>query len=145
MRFLSPCLLSPCLPASLAILLCLTLAPPAVAQEAGIESTIRRQIEAFEADDFATAFTYASPNIRALFGTPENFGRMVANGYPMVHHPETVEMGPLREVAGALWQRVDVTDAEGRRHALDYQMIQTPDGQWQINAVELLKADDVGV
>lgn len=136
MRFLFLCL---------AVLIGLVPAPPAAAQDAEIESTIRRQIDALQADDFATAFTFASPNIRAIFGTPENFGRMVANGYPMVHRPETVEMGPLREVAGLLWQRVEVTDAEGRRHALDYQMIQAEGGAWQINAVQPLRAEGVGV
>ena len=48
----------------------------------------------------------------------------------------------LREVAGNLWQRVLVTDAAGRSHLLDYQMIETDSG-WQINAVQLLPAPDV--
>lgn len=116
-------------------------ATPVAAQEDAIESTIRDQIAAFLADDFATAFTFASPNIRAIFGNPENFGRMVTNGYPMVHRPAEVEMGPLREVAGALWQRVEITDAEGQSHALDYQMVEMPDGAWRINAVQLLRAE----
>ena len=52
-----------------------------------IESVISKQIEAFRADDFATAFTFASPNIRSMFGTPDNFGVMVRRGYPMVWRP----------------------------------------------------------
>ncbi|QYK42649.1 MAG: DUF4864 domain-containing protein [Paracoccaceae bacterium] len=122
------------------------LAAPAHSQgadRAGIESTILGQIEAFRADDFATAFTFAAPNIKGIFRTPENFGAMVRNGYPMVHRPGSVRMLELREVAGALWQRVMVTDAEGRTHLLDYQMLATPDG-WQINGVQLLKAAGVG-
>jgi hypothetical protein len=126
---------------------CLTaalLAPPATAQEAPIEGTIRSQIEAFLADDFGTAFTFASPNIQSMFGTPDNFGAMVKNGYPMVHRPSDVRMGELREIEGRLWQKVYVTDAQGRGHVLDYQMIETPDG-WKINGVHVLKADGVGV
>lgn len=46
-------------------------------------------------------------------------------------------------MAGALWQRVFVTDAEGRGHVLDYQMVETPDG-WRINAVQLLRAEGLG-
>lgn len=125
---------------------CLTaafLTLPAAAQEAPIEGTIRNQIAAFLADDFGTAFTFASPGIQAMFGTPENFGRMVREGYPMVHRPSDVRMGDLREVAGALWQRVFVTDAEGRGHVLDYQMVETPDG-WRINAVQFLRAEGLG-
>ena len=119
------------------------LALPAAAQEAPIQSTIQAQIDALKADDFTTAFTYASPNIKGIFGTAENFGRMVTNGYPMVHHPAAVRMLELRTVAGSLWQRVLITDTEGRGHMLEYQMVETADG-WQINAVQLLKSAGVG-
>ncbi len=127
-----------------ACLMVLGLWAPATAQEAPIEDTIRSQIDAFLADDFVTAFTFASPNIQGIFGTPENFGQMVRQGYPMVHRPSGVQMGELRDVAGALWQRVFVTDAAGRGHVLDYQMVETADG-WKINAVEVLRADGIGV
>lgn len=120
------------------------LALPAAAQEAPIRETIQNQLDAFQADDFARAFTFASPNIKGLFGSPENFGAMVKNGYPMVHRPAEVEMLELREIAGNLWQRVRITDQSGRVHFLDYQMIETPDG-WQINGVQILPAPDVGV
>ena len=113
------------------------------AQEQPIQSTITAQIEAFRAGDFATAFSYASPNIKGIFGTPDNFGSMVVTGYPMVVNPAAVEMQDLREVAGALWQRVRVTDQKGQAFLLDYQMIEGPDG-WLINAVQLQKAADVG-
>jgi hypothetical protein len=118
-------------------------APAQDAPEAPIQGVIRSQIDAFLADDFATAFTYASPNIQGIFGTPDNFGAMVRNGYPMVWRPDAVAFGELREVAGQLWQRVIVTDAAGAVHALDYQMIETG-GAWQINAVQLLQAPQVG-
>lgn len=116
---------------------------PAFAQEEPIQSTITAQIEAFKVDDFAKAFSYASPNIHQIFQTPENFGNMVKTGYPMVWHPAQVEMLDLRTVGGALWQRVRVTDQKGQSFLLDYQMIETPDG-WQINAVQLQRAPDVG-
>ena len=125
------------------LLASLFLALPAAAQDAPIRATIEHQLQAFQADDFATAFTFASPNIKAIFGTPENFGRMVTEGYPMVHRPAAVKMLELREVAGGLWQRVMITDQMGRTHLLDYQMIEAENG-WQINAVHLLKAEGVG-
>lgn len=120
------------------------LAVPALAQEEPIQKTIQSQLDAFQADDFARAFTFASPNIKGIFGTAENFGAMVKNGYPMVHRPAEVQMGELREVAGNLWQRVKIIDQAGRGHLLDYMMIETPEG-WQINAVQLLPAPDIGV
>jgi hypothetical protein len=127
---------------------CLSLmSAPAFADEPrnpAIEGTIQNQLNAFRADDFATAFTFASPTIKGIFGTPENFGAMVTQGFPMVHRPGNVQMLELREVAGNLWQRVLITDAAGASHVLDYMMIETPDG-WQINAVQILPAVGTGV
>lgn len=127
-----------------AIALCLALSLPAMAQEDPIQEVIESQIEAFQADDFARAFSYASPNIQAQFGTPENFGLMVREGYPMVYRPADVDMGELREIAGNLWQRVLVEDQAGAGWALDYMMVETPEG-WLINAVQILPAPEVGV
>ena len=127
-----------------ALVLMLGLAPPVSAQEEPIQQAIQSQLEALQADDFARAFTFASPNIKGIFGTPENFGAMVKQGYPMVYRPAQVEMGELREIAGNLWQRVRVVDQAGAAWYLDYMMIETAEG-WQINAVQLLPAPDVGV
>jgi len=110
--------------------------------EPGIEGTITAQIDAFLRDDFAKAFTYASPNIQGMFGSSERFGQMVQRGYPMVWRPADVEYQDLREIAGNLWQRVKIQDQSGRFHYLDYQMIQTGDG-WRINGVQLLRMPDV--
>ena len=131
MRLLAACLFS------------LSLALPVAAQEQPIQQTIQSQLDAFVKDDFATAFTFASPMIKGMFGTAENFGMMVSQGYPMVHRPAAVKMLELRTVAGNLWQRVMITDVEGRTHLLDYMMVETPEG-WQINAVQLLRAPDLG-
>lgn len=116
---------------------------PAFAQEEPIQNTIQQQLDALQADDYVTAFSFASPTIKGIFGTPENFGMMVRNGYPMVHRPAAVEMLELRTVAGNLWQRVMITDQSGRTHMLDYMMIETPEG-WQINAVQLLPGVGIG-
>ena len=45
-----------------AVLLAVCLALPVAAQEEPIRNTIQSQIEAFQADDFARAFTFASPD-----------------------------------------------------------------------------------
>ncbi len=126
-----------------AVLTAACLALPAQAQEAPIQTTIQSQLDAFMADDFVTAFSFASPMIKGIFGTSDNFGTMVQQGYPMVSRHGAVQMLELRTVAGNLWQRVMITDNSGRTHLLDYQMIETADG-WQINAVQLLPAQDVG-
>jgi hypothetical protein len=108
-----------------------------------IEGTIASQIEAFRADDFAQAFTFASPNIRQMFGTSDNFGRMVRQGYPMVWRPGQLKFLELRNEQGLLWQKVMVQDQDGIFFVLDYQMIETPDG-WRINGVYLVQAPQLG-
>ncbi len=125
----------------LAVSLSAGLASGAFAQSDEIEANISAQIQAFKADDFATAFTFASPNIQRLFGDPENFGIMVRRGYPMVWRPADVRFLELREISGALWQKVMITDGDGRVHLLDYQMIQQENG-WKINGVQLLGNSD---
>ncbi|KIC38279.1 DUF4864 domain-containing protein [Leisingera sp. ANG-M7] len=120
------------------------LAFPAIAQKEPVTSVIGSQFEAFLNNDAETAFTYASPDIRRIFGTPERFGEMVQQGYPMVWRPAEVRYLDLREVAGSLWQRVMITDQSGAVHLLDYQMVNLESG-WKINAVHLLQgqADSV--
>lgn len=108
------------------------------AAKPAITQTIQSQIDAFLADDFEQAFTYASPNIQGIFGSAGNFGRMVTQGYPMVHRPSDVRFLELRDVAGMLVQKVQLRDAAGRVHLLDYSMIQGENG-WKINGVQLLK------
>ena len=126
----------------IAVTMMFGLAIGAKAQDADIQGVIGSQIEAFKVDDFATAFTFASPSIQGMFRTPENFGRMVSQGYPMVWRPAEVEYLDLREEAGALWQRVMITDAKGAVHLLDYRMVETENG-WKISGVQLLDAPGV--
>ncbi|MEH6392154.1 MAG: DUF4864 domain-containing protein [Sulfitobacter sp.] len=114
----------------------------ATAQQADIESTITGQFEAFKADDFEGAFQFASPNLQMMFRSAENFKRMVTAGYPMVWKHSEFRFLDLREAAGTLWQKVQVTDLKGFTYLLDYQMVETPDG-WRIAAVQLLDAPSV--
>lgn len=119
-------------------------ATAAFAQDSdAIENVIGSQLEAFNDRDVDTAWTYAAPNIKRLFGSPSNFGMMVQQGYPMVWDNADVRFLELRIVRGNLWQKVMVRDAAGALHILDYQMLETPNG-WQINGVQLLPAPDVG-
>ncbi len=109
------------------------------AEKPWIAQTIQSQLGALIIDDFEQAFGYASPMIQGIFGSPERFGTMVAQGYPMVHRPAEVRFLELREIAGVLYQKVQISDAKGHIHFLDYQMIAGENG-WKINGVQLLKA-----
>lgn len=118
-------------------LLVLGLAGQAPAQEAEIQGVIRDQMDAFLADDLATAFTFASPAIKDIFGSPGRFGSMVREGYPMVWRPADVTFLEVAERGATIVQKVLVRDRAGALHVLEYQMIPTADG-WQINGVRII-------
>lgn len=126
------------------ILTLLFAAPAAQAQEpSAIPDVIGQQLEAFEADDYARAFTFASPMIKGYFQTPENFGAMVREGYPMVHRPDAVTFGTRRTEGSSIYQTVTIRDAEGRYHALEYEMIPDGQGGWLIDGVSFIPRPDV--
>ncbi|MGY6696554.1 MAG: DUF4864 domain-containing protein [Roseinatronobacter sp.] len=126
------------------LLVCLLLPFTAQAEEDAIKRVITQQLDAFLADDFETAFTYASPGIKRLFGSVQRFEQMVRDSYPMVHRPAEVTLLDQRSQSGRTEQRVMIRDQLGRLHMLSYQMVETPEG-WQINGVALLRAPEVGV
>ncbi|MEL6647979.1 MAG: DUF4864 domain-containing protein [Pseudomonadota bacterium] len=106
-----------------------------------VRSVISSQIDAFLADDFVTAFDFASPMIQGMFGTPERFGAMVRNGYPMVWRPADVQFLSADERGGAVIQNVMIKDAGGKLFLLEYEMIETESG-WLINGVRVQEAGD---
>lgn len=113
-------------------------------ETAGIETTITSQLEAFTSRDVSEAFTFASPMIQGMFGTPQNFGIMVERGYPMVWNNEEVRFGDQQDLGDIILQRVYIRDTSGTLHALEYAMVELPGG-WRINGVQLLPSPDLGV
>jgi hypothetical protein len=140
--------LSVFLAVSLAVIAVLAPTSPAQAQEAlpanpEIEAVIGGQFDAFRAEDVLEAWQFASPNIQGLFGSPERFGTMVQQGYPMVWNPGEVNFIDLQQFGGLVVQRVEVIDQNGTLHYLGYAMIETENG-WRINGVQLLEAPTLG-
>ena len=122
--------------------LALTLtATSALAQAADtIEDVIGGQLEAFNNRDVPTAFGFASPMIKRLFGNPGNFGAMVSQGYPMVWDNTDVKFLDMAEIGGVSFQKVLLRGPAGDLHVIVYKMLKTPTG-WQIDGVDLLKPD----
>jgi hypothetical protein len=126
----------------LGLALSLGMSASAQAEEADIHAIIDQQLMAFQADDFVEAFKFASPNIQRLFGSPQNFERMVTQGYPMVWRPGEVRYLETRSEGETFFQRVMITDEAGRVHLLEYRMLLTGDG-WRINGVEILDSSEL--
>ncbi|MEL7165015.1 MAG: DUF4864 domain-containing protein [Pseudomonadota bacterium] len=114
----------------------------AAAQDSDIKGVISDQLNAFEQDDFDQAFTYAAPNIRQIFRTPENFGTMVRRGYPMVWRPGAVTFLDLERRGVGFVQTVQIEDADGVLHFLAYAMMETGEG-WKIAGVSIITAPGV--
>ena len=117
---------------------------PAWSDEGKIQTTIQLQIEAFQRDDLAAAFEYASPNIQTIFKSSKRFGLMVQRGYPMVYRPSDIKFLELETIEGEFWQKVRIQDQQGRFHVMAYRMISL-DGEWLINGVQLLPSEEIGV
>tara|TARA_R110000751_G_scaffold36645_5_gene89371 strand:- start:1152 stop:1619 length:468 start_codon:yes stop_codon:yes gene_type:complete len=117
----------------------------AVAQ---LRAAIDGQLKAFLAGDVEAAFGFASPDIQGLFGSAENFGRMVRQGYPMVWRPgewRFGELAPELTPSGPrLRQSVSLRDASGALWIADYFMMPL-DGGWRIDGVTLRKPEATGV
>lgn len=112
------------------------------AQDATIEDVITEQLQAFNDRDVNAAWEHASPFIKNFFRTPENFGMMVENGYPMVWDNSDVRFLDRDELQNLTRQEVQIQGPDGLFYILDYQMIATPNG-WQINGVQVIPAPDI--
>jgi len=119
-----------------------TVAP---ADARAIRTVIEAQLEAFRADDGPRAFGYATRGIRAAFGTPEQFIRMVRTSYAVVYRPRSVAFEAPARIAGEVLQPVRMTDAEGRAWLAVYPMQRADDGGWQINGCRLARLPGRGV
>ncbi|MEO3432080.1 DUF4864 domain-containing protein [Inquilinus sp. CAU 1745] len=120
----------------------LLIAAPARAQDmssdqAAVRTVIESQIAAFRADDGPLAFSYASPMIRRIFRTPENFMNMVRTGYPPVYRPRSVDFLDFSSESGVPTQRVLFVGPDGATALARYYMQKQPDGSWKINGVEI--------
>lgn len=103
-----------------------------------IQHVIQQQIEAFQQDDAAGAFGFASPDIQAQFGTPETFMRMVKTAYAPVYSPRAVMFEDLTTLEGMPAQTVMLMSANEELVQAVYLMQQQPDGDWRIHGCFLM-------
>jgi len=142
-------------PVFAAVLLCVSLGgfgPSARAQEhsqpipadqRAILETIQAQLDAFQVDDHPLAFSYATPQLREMFGTPDNFMAMVRGGYMSVYRPQSVEFLDSRVVSGRTGQAVRFVGPDGTAVVAIYTMEKQPDGSWRIAAVQLIPTGEI--
>ena len=110
-------------------------------EQTDIQNTISNQLEAFASDDFTEAFTHASPGIKDIFGSVDNFSRMVKNGYPMVWRYNNFQFLKLEETPQGYSQIVRITDRKDQLFLLKYFM-KNISGVWKISGVTIIQTSD---
>ena len=109
-----------------------------------LQGTVQAQLAAFAGDDAEGAFSYAAPNIRSLFQTPENFMSMVRQAYPVVYRPKDVQFLTPRSLEAAVVQPVYMRDSDGKSWLAMYTLQRQADGRWLISGCVLAPNRSVG-
>ncbi len=121
------------------------LSTPALAQatsdadKSAIQSTIRNQLEAFKRDDGATAYSFAAPNVQAVFPSVDSFMAMVKQGYQPVYRPQSYAFRDLEMTDGRLSQTVEIVGPDNDFWTAVYTVEKQPDGVWRITGCRIIK------
>ena len=110
-----------------------------------IRDVIESQLAAFQRDDGAQAFSYASPTVRRQFGTPERFMHMVRTGYPPVYRPREVEFRDVVVAGDMPAQKVLLVGPDGVPVMAIYPMQRQADGSWKIDGCFLVAVGDQAI
>lgn len=110
---------------------------------AEIRQTIEKQLQAFQQDDFMTAFSFASPAIKEQFVDWENFKQMVTLHYDVVCHPRSVMFRELTLVKNFPAQNLILMDSAGNLIQATYVMQQQQDYTWRIHGCFIAPVDKI--
>jgi hypothetical protein len=110
-----------------------TASPVAQNEAQKIQSVIVAQLAAFADDDADGAFQTATPAVREAFGDSGLFLALVRGAYPMVYRPSSVTFQELEQENGAVFQLVELTDADAKSWFALFALEQQPDSSWRIS------------
>ena len=109
-------------------------APPDAEAVKAAAEPVMKQLEAFRRDDYDTAYTFASQEIREIFDR-EAFERMVRMGYPEIARSVQAVVAESRLAPnGNVYLRLKIRGANGNRVEALYEMV-WEQGAWRINGV----------
>ena len=98
-----------------------------------IERVISDQLQALKAGDGEKALTYAAPGIQDQFGTPENFLRMVRNGYGALLDARYTKFLEGAIIGGNTVQPLRLVLPDDTVLVALYRMEKQKDGSWRIS------------
>ena len=105
-----------------------------------VRAVIQAQFDALAVDDAKAAFALAAPNLREMFGTPDDFIDMVRTSYPVVYRPVSVAFLKPERIDDALFQGVHLTDADGNLWLAMFRMVRQRDKSWRIAGCQVVPA-----
>ncbi|MEO6564953.1 MAG: DUF4864 domain-containing protein [Casimicrobiaceae bacterium] len=97
-----------------------------------IEKVIEQQRSALRAGDGTRAIAFATPALRGQFGTPENFLRMVRNGYAALLDARATRFLEGAVIEGSVIQPLRLILPDNTVLVAIYQMEKQKDGHWKI-------------
>lgn len=106
-----------------------------------VRYTISSQIDAFKQNDVKKAYTFAAPNIQAQFPSPDIFGLMVRNGYPIIWKPKSYKFTTFKDLGNRCIQRVLFQSYNGSLESYDY-ILEKNGSVWKIAGVLTIKSAD---
>ncbi|MEB3292841.1 MAG: DUF4864 domain-containing protein [Synechococcales bacterium] len=106
-----------------------------------IRAVVEAQLNALQRDDANLAFSFASPDIQAMFRTPENFLQMVRTSYEPVYRPRSVIFETIGDLQGTPTQPVLLLSPSGIPVRALYLMEQQRDRRWKINGCYLVPVE----
>lgn len=116
-------------------------AKPAATLPAGewkaIRAVIASQLQAFQDDDGARAFSHATPEVRKQFGTAEVFLEMVKSSYYPLYRPRSTQFLEPAVIEGQVVQPLQVVAEDGAVLVALYTMIKGRDKVWKISSCQI--------
>ncbi len=101
------------------------------------KAVIEAQIEAMAIDDWPKAYSFASPDIRKRFVSPQRFKEMVLKGYKIVYRPRSISFQGVENFGVARGFTFHMIGSDGQAARVVYLMIKDEDEGWRIAGVQL--------
>jgi len=108
--------------------------PTSKAERAAVIKTISAQLKAFNQENWKEAVKYQSDTLKGNFPTPEAFGAMIKQVYPVFVQPKKVEFGSAVSASGHVQIQVRLTGEDDSVTRAIYMMAKEK-GNYRIEGV----------
>lgn len=98
-----------------------------------IQTVIAKQMDAFRLDNGDVAFSLASPKVRRVFESADNFMEMVRAEYSAVYQPRSYRFLKPSLLDGEPLQAVEVIALDGAVSIAVFSMERQPNRSWRIS------------